>query len=94
MLRLWLITAVLAVPLLATACSPGMRMGGTAAQSAPFDQQFIDMMVPHHEGAVEMAKVALKHARDPETKRMAQKIIDDQEKEIAEMRDWLKKYGK
>jgi uncharacterized protein (DUF305 family) len=58
------------------------------------DVDFRTHMIPHHLGAVEMAKVALKHARDPETKRMAQKIIDDQEKEIAEMRDWLKKYGK
>ncbi|MEE1657597.1 DUF305 domain-containing protein [Microvirga sp. CF3062] len=51
-------------------------------------------MIPHHQGAVEMEKVALKHAKDPETKRMGQKIIDDQEKEIAEMQDWLKKNGK
>ena len=58
------------------------------------DVDFRTHMIPHHQGAVEMAKVALKHAKDPETKRMAQKIIDDQEKEIAEMRDWLKKNGK
>jgi uncharacterized protein (DUF305 family) len=58
------------------------------------DVDFRTHMIPHHQGAVEMAKVALKHARDPETKRMAQKIIDDQEKEIAEMQDWLKKHGK
>jgi len=58
------------------------------------DVDFRTHMIPHHKGAVEMAKVALKHARDPETKRMAQKIIDDQEKEIAKMQDWLKKNGK
>ena len=58
------------------------------------DIDFRTHMIPHHQGAVEMAKVALKHAKDPETKRMAQKIIDDQEKEIAEMQDWLKKNGK
>jgi uncharacterized protein (DUF305 family) len=58
------------------------------------DVDFRTHMIPHHQGAVEMAKVALKHAKDPETKRMAQKIIDDQEKEIAEMQDWLKKHGK
>jgi len=65
---------------------------------APFtgnpDVDFRTHMIPHHQGAVEMAKVALKHAKDPETKRMAQKIIDDQGKEIAEMQDWLKKNGK
>ena len=58
------------------------------------DVDFRTHMIPHHQGAVEMAKVALKHAKNPETKRMAQKIIDDQEREIAEMQDWLKKNGK
>lgn len=51
-------------------------------------------MIPHHQGAIDMAKVALSHAKDPETKRMAQTIINDQEKEIAEMQAWLKKNGK
>lgn len=58
------------------------------------DVDFRVHMIPHHQGAVDMSKVALKHAKDPETKKMAQKVIDDQEKEIAEMRDWLKKNGK
>ncbi|MBM6583211.1 DUF305 domain-containing protein [Microvirga sp. BT689] len=58
------------------------------------DVDFRTHMIPHHQGAINMAKVALAHAKDPETKRMAQKIIDDQEKEIAEMQDWLKKNGK
>jgi uncharacterized protein (DUF305 family) len=58
------------------------------------DVDFRTHMIRHHQGAVEMAKVALKHAQDPETKRMAQKIVDDQEKEIAEMQNWLKKNGK
>ena len=57
------------------------------------DVDFRTHMIPHHQGAVEMAKVALKHAKNPETKRMAQKIIDDQEKEITEMQEWLKKNG-
>ena len=51
-------------------------------------------MIPHHQGAIDMAKVALKHAKDPATKQMAQKIIDDQEKEIADMQAWLKQHGK
>ena len=58
------------------------------------DVDFRTHMIPHHQGAIDMAKVALKHAKDPATKQMAQKIIDDQEKEIAEMQDWLKKNGK
>src|SRR5215213_10783106 len=54
------------------------------------DVDFRVKMIPHHQGAIDMARVALKHAKDSETKRLAQKIIDDQEKEIAEMQDWLK----
>jgi uncharacterized protein (DUF305 family) len=57
------------------------------------DVDFRVHMIPHHQGAIDMAKVALKHAKDPDTKKMAQKIIDDQE-EIAEMQVWLKKNGK
>ncbi|KQO80511.1 hypothetical protein ASF36_09870 [Methylobacterium sp. Leaf90] len=58
------------------------------------DVDFRTHMIPHHQGAVAMAKVALKHAKDPTTKAMAQKIIDDQEKEITEMQAWLKQNGK
>ncbi len=58
------------------------------------DVDFRTHMIPHHQGAIDMARVALQHARDPQTKAMAQKIIDDQEREIAEMRDWLKQRGR
>jgi uncharacterized protein (DUF305 family) len=57
------------------------------------DVDFRTHMIPHHEGAIAMAKVGLKYANDAETKRMAQKIIDDQEKEVADMQAWLKKNG-
>ena len=57
------------------------------------DIDFRTHMIPHHQGAIDMAKVALKHAKDPVTKQMAQKIIDDQEKEIADMNAWLKQHG-
>ncbi|MCE4226281.1 DUF305 domain-containing protein [Methylobacterium sp. C25] len=58
------------------------------------DVDFRLHMIPHHKGAVDMANVALKHAKDPATKQMAQKIIDDQEREIGEMEAWLKKNAK
>ena len=58
------------------------------------DVDFRTHMIPHHKGAVDMAKVALQHAKDPATKKMAKQIIDDQEKEIAEMEAWLKKNRK
>ncbi len=57
------------------------------------DVDFRTHMIPHHRGAVAMAKVALTHAKD-ETRAMAQKIIDDQEKEIADMEAWLKRHGR
>ncbi|MFE1597870.1 CopM family metallochaperone [Methylobacterium sp. ID0610] len=58
------------------------------------DIDFRTHMIPHHQGAIDMARVALKHAKDAQTRAMAQKIIDDQEKEIAEMRAWLKRNGR
>jgi uncharacterized protein (DUF305 family) len=57
------------------------------------DVDFRTHMIPHHQGAIAMAKIALKYAKDAETKRMAQKIIDDQEKEVADMQAWLDKKG-
>ena len=58
------------------------------------DIDFRTHMIPHHKGAVAMAKVALRHAKDPATKAMAQKIIDDQTTEIFDMEAWLKRHGK
>jgi uncharacterized protein (DUF305 family) len=58
------------------------------------DIDFRTHMIPHHEGAVAMAKVALTHAKDAETKAMAQAIIDDQEREIGQMKAWLKTKGR
>ena len=58
------------------------------------DVDFRAKMIPHHQGAIDMAEVALKHAKDPATKKMAQAIIDAQKKEIAAMQAWLKRHGK
>lgn len=53
-----------------------------------FDYAFIDEMVLHHEGAIEMAKLALTNANHLELKTMAQEIISAQEKEVNQMRQW------
>lgn len=58
------------------------------------DADFVRGMIPHHQGAIDMAKVMLAHGTDPELKKLAIGIIADQEKEIAMMREWLKKNGK
>ena len=58
------------------------------------DVDFRTHIIPHHQGAIDMAKVALQHAKNPETKKLAETIIADQEREIAEMNAWLRKSGK
>ena len=56
----------------------------------PFDRAFIDMMVPHHVGAIAMAKQLLKEGEQPALRRLASDIISAQTDEIAQMRKWRK----
>lgn len=56
------------------------------------DLAFIKGMLPHHEGAVNMAKVELKYGKDIQLKKLAQEIIDHQDNEIKFMKNWLKNY--
>ena len=62
--------------------------------SAPYtsdpDRDFVTMMIPHHQGAIDMAKALLLYGKDPQMRRLAQEIITDQESEIQLMRLWLK----
>jgi len=57
------------------------------------DVDFVKGMIPHHAGAVDMAKTVLAFGKDPEVKKLAESIIKAQETEIAQMNDWLKKNG-
>lgn len=52
------------------------------------DEDFVLMMMPHHRGAVDMARVELRYGKDPALRKMAEDIVAAQEKEIAEMKDW------
>lgn len=54
-----------------------------------FDQAFVEMMIPHHQGAIEMAKVELAKGEDPELKALAQDISEAQQREIDAMRKHL-----
>jgi uncharacterized protein (DUF305 family) len=59
---------------------------------AAFDRMFIDMMIPHHEGAVTMAKDALAKSQRPEIRELAQRIIDAQQGEIEMMNRWKEQW--
>ena len=63
-----------------------------APMSADPDHDFVTMMIPHHQGGIDMAKVLLVHGKDPEMRRLAQAIITDQQNEIELMRLWLQRY--
>jgi uncharacterized protein (DUF305 family) len=65
-------------------------MGHSTNSNAPYDQNFIDGMVPHHQAAVEMAKVAQAKAEHTELKTLANAIISDQDSDIAQMKSWRK----
>ena len=58
------------------------------------DVDFVRGMIPHHRGAIDMAKAVIDYGTDPEIRKLAEDIINAQEKEIAWMHDWLAKNKK
>ncbi len=79
-------------PDLAPTTGMGMDMGTmevSSDTSKPYDQRFIEAMIPHHEGAIAMARDAQQKAEHAEIKALAEAIIAAQEAEIAQMRQWL-----
>lgn len=60
------------------------------ARGAAFDRLFLQLMIPHHQGAITMSQPALQQAQHPELRTAARHIIDSQTQEISQMRQWLR----
>lgn len=71
---------------------PGMGGEGTAITGMSFDQMFIAAMIPHHQSATEMAKIARKKGEHREIRQLAGEIISAQQREIDQMRAWYKQW--
>jgi uncharacterized protein (DUF305 family) len=68
-----------------------MHMAMSAvARSGNSDIDFVRLMLPHHQAAIDMAKTQLLYGKDPQIRRLAQEIITDQQLEIELMQNWLK----
>lgn len=67
----------------------GMRR---ASMNGVPEHDFIRMMIPHHQGAIDMAKAVLLNTKDPELRNLAQGIIVEQQNEIRLMQAWLQRY--
>jgi uncharacterized protein (DUF305 family) len=66
----------------------------SAPMNGDVDHDFCTMMIPHHQGAIDMAEAELAYGKDPVMRRLAEEIIVDQQSEIQAMQLWLSKQPK
>ena len=69
-----------------------MQQGMDMPSSGNQDVDFARMMIPHHQGAIDMAKAELADGKDPQLRQMAEEVIAAQEREIATLQAWLKQH--
>ena len=74
--------------------SAKMHADMTMAYTGDADKDFIKGMLPHHQGAVDMAKIVLQYGKDPKVRKLARGIIKAQNAEIAWMKQWIAKNAK
>lgn len=69
-----------------------MNKGMMSGMASDPSKSWAQMMVEHHQGAIDMSKIVLKNTQDPAIKQMAEKNIEEQRKSIAELKSWLSKH--
>jgi uncharacterized protein (DUF305 family) len=77
-----------------TAAAQKMHADMPMTFSEDADYEFVVGMIPHHQGAVDMAKVVIQYGKDPDVRKLAEDVIVAQEKEIAWMKTWLEAHPK
>ena len=75
------------------AANQKMHQGMDITFTGNADIDFVNGMIAHHQGAIDMAKIVITYGKDPEIRKLAQEIIKAQEGEIALMRAWLKRHA-
>lgn len=76
------------------AANDAMHRDMNVALTGDADVDFALSMIPHHQGAIDMAKIVLAHGKDPAIRKLAEEVIAAQDTEIAMMRKWLASKGK